>query len=617
MADPHPERLGDVADEQPGVPVSLSVVIVVTEKTRDLAGSLATLAGMLSSPPCGGQGFLVSEHEVIVVVNCLEDTLDTDTRDVLQRAANPAAPDALRVLLLTRQVHAYAAAWHGIENARGNRVAVLDSATDDVGFLPELLRKAAAGADLVFAQDTDRAPPRLSRAVARRLLDTVQRSLDVTLEAAAPRYRVLGENVVRFIAQHPDPVEAYRRLPAGSSFTRAHLQYRSRTRAPRDGHVEQLTRGTRRWLWTTLDVLTSWRGNDTTFVDPAGGDTVCLTKLANLGRGAFEIPARFLERDAGWFPANPTIARLGQRTWVNVRLVNYRKQGHGSKISGDGVYRSRNVVLDWAGPHGVANEPITAAHEAGGVPTSWPAQTRVRGLEDQRWIVHEGRLWFSACCCQVPHDEGRAQMVLGRLNEALDGVDHLVPIRYDAARDAEKNWLLWSLGGELLAIYGYQPFTLLKLDPATGRARPFRAQRADFPARRLRGSAGPLPVPEHPGHWLVLVHEVARRFERPVYAHRWLLVHLERGMVAHSRPFVFDHVGIEYAAGLLDNGDGTLTVTYGFEDREARWVVLDRASVLASLYGVRQLASATAGKTSRSAAPIVSSSAFSEKCSTT
>ena len=374
-------------------------------------------------------------------------------------------------------------------------------------------------------------------------------------------------------------------MPEGCSFTRAHLRYRSSARGRRDGKLTQLARGTRRLLSTTLDVVTSLRGYDTAFHDPAsGGETICVSKLPALQRGTFAVPARLLERDAGWYPANPTLARFGGRTWVNVRLVNYRKQGHGSRISGDGVYRSRNVVFEWDTRSGSAASAGETAHEASGVPASWMQATRVRGLEDQRWVVHQGRLWFSACCCQVPHEEGGARMVLGRMNEALDGVDHLVPLRYDAARSAEKNWLLWSLGDRLLAIYGYHPFTLLSLDTTTGLSRPFRARRADFPARRLRGSAGPVPVPERPGHWLVLAHEVAQRFDKPLYAHRWLLVHPELGMVACSPPFVFDHVGIEYAAGLLDNGDGTLTVTYGFEDREARWARLDRSSVLGSLY---------------------------------
>jgi hypothetical protein len=570
-----PHDAGD-AGEPPSPLAFLSVVILFDGRARHLERLLAAASTLLAPR--------VAEHEVIVIANGLDERAST----ALQRLGVAATETERRVFLLTQRVDAYTAAWRGIENARGRWVAVLDSATDDITYLPELLRRAAAGADIVFARGTDRTPPRLSRAIARRLVDTVQRSLGVTsVENAAPRYRVLHPRVVSFIAQHPDPVAAYRRLPSGTSFTQAHLQYSSKSQAaPPPKPLQRAARATRRLISSALDTATSLQGYDTRFHDPADGDgTICLLKIPVLRSGTFEIPQQLLDRDSGpYHPMNPTIARLGEQTWVNVRMVNYRKQGHGSTVSGDGVYRSRNLVLEWNALAGLAGVP----REVDGVPARWAQDTRVRGLEDQRWVVHQGRLWFSACCCQVPHEEGGSKMVLGRMNETLDAVDHLVPLRYDAARVAEKNWLLWSIGGKLLAIYGYHPFTLLDLDTETGRALPHRVHRAEFPARRLRGSAGPLPLSERPGHWLVLVHEVARRFDRPVYAHRWLLVHADIGMVAQSRPFLFDHAGIEYAAGLLANADGTLTVTYGFEDREARWAVLDRQSVLASLHAVRQ-----------------------------
>ena len=80
-----------------------------------------------------------------------------------------------------------------------------------------------------------------------------------------------------------------------------------------------------------------------------------------------------------------------------------------------------------------------------------------------------------------------------------------------------------------------------------------------------------------------MIHEVARRPEANVYSHRWVELDREKGIVAYSRPFVFDHIGIEFAAGMLDNLDGSVTVTYGFEDREARWARIDQAQILASL----------------------------------
>lgn len=574
--DPHDGPRGESGDGSPFVARSVSVVMLVDERACQLESGLVAASAALST--------LAAEHEFIIVARAVDDAVSAR----LRRVSTDVVQADVQVFLLTHEIDRHEAAWLGIENARGALVAVVDVAIDDIGYLPELLRKAAGGADMVFAKRTDRTPPRASIAIARRLRDTVHQSLGVTsVQDLAPQFRVLSQRVVRYIAQHPKPVAAYRRLPSGSSFTRAHLQYGSSTRGePRAGGLERAARGTRRLVRRALDGLTSLQGYDTTFHDPAGGEqTRCLVRIPVLEAGIFPISDPFPDRDAGsYHPSNPTLARLGQRTWVNVRLVNYRKHGHGSKISGDGVYRSRNLVFEWNARTGLAGVP----HEPSGVPASWAHDTRVRGLEDQRWIVHQGRLWFSACCLQVPHEEGSARMVLGRVNEALDAVDHLVPLRYDGARDAEKNWLLWSLGDRLLAIYGYHPFTLLSLDTVTGQARPFRIQRAHFPTRRLRGSAGPVPIAERPGHWLVLVHEVARRFERPVYAHRWLLVHPDAGMLAYSRPFVFDHVGIEYAAGLLDNADGTLTVTYGSEDREARWAVLDRAKVLASLHEVRQ-----------------------------
>jgi hypothetical protein len=183
----------------------------------------------------------------------------------------------------------------------------------------------------------------------------------------------------------------------------------------------------------------------------------------------------------------------------------------------------------------------------------------------------------------VPGAEGRCGVVLGRMNEALDEVEHLVPLRYDGAREVEKNWLLWPSGDELTLVYAYEPFTVLRVDPASGRARVHEQHAAPFRADRFRGSAGPVAIPERPGHSLALVHEVALRDPDRVYAHRWIEIASGVGMVAYSRPFVFDHVGVEYAAGLLDNGDGTLTITYGYEDREARWALVDRAAVLAAL----------------------------------
>jgi hypothetical protein len=71
-------------------------------------------------------------------------------------------------------------------------------------------------------------------------------------------------------------------------------------------------------------------------------------------------------------------------------------------------------------------------------------------------------------------------------------------------------------------------------------------------------------------------------------------VDIHDGLTAASRAFHFEHVGIEYAAGLCDLGNGRLLLTFGLEDREARWVEIDWDTALAWLgTGAGASASAT------------------------
>jgi hypothetical protein len=80
-----------------------------------------------------------------------------------------------------------------------------------------------------------------------------------------------------------------------------------------------------------------------------------------------------------------------------------------------------------------------------------------------------------------------------------------------------------------------------------------------------------------------MVHEVAYRPSGNVYFHRWVEIDERDGVVSYSRPFVFDHTGIEYGTGLCDLGDGHAIVTYGHEDSEARWVEVAWNTILTSL----------------------------------
>jgi glycosyltransferase involved in cell wall biosynthesis len=250
---------------------------------------------------------------------------------------------------------------------------------------------------------------------------------------------------------------------------------------------------------------------------------------------------------------------------VLVRLVNYTQE-HGRwyvSRDRDGKIRTRNAIARQGETFTILDESILQ---------EWNQDTRILGLEDIRLVSFEDRLYFSATCCQVPGAGGNPQVVLGRLSTDLRAVEHLVPIQYERRRSVEKNWLLWPYGDELRCVYSFSPFTWWTQNVDGSIAGSAHMGPTWSYEGRLRGSAPAVALDTE--RTLFLTHDVARRDTYNVYTHRFVIV---SGVVNGSSrvrvtaPFLLEHSGIEYACGATIVGDDLL-ITYGYEDREARWV---------------------------------------------
>lgn len=222
-------------------PVFLSIVFVVRNQSAHTQKMLSEAASCIAS--------LVSDYEIIIVDNASDD----DSISVLKTLAGDNGLPNLQIYGLTKEVDADTASWVGLENALGDFVAVIDPLADDIEFLPEMLDKAVSGADVVFANNQQKAPQSLAYRLSYAVFNGLYKRFNgIHLAREAPHYRVLSKRVVNFILQHPQPAMTYRHLPATGGFARVNLNYSA---APKLTHTkrlgESIDRGMRLLVSTT------------------------------------------------------------------------------------------------------------------------------------------------------------------------------------------------------------------------------------------------------------------------------------------------------------------------------------------------------------------------------
>ena len=261
-------------------PVFLSIVFVVRNQSAHTEKILSDAASCIAS--------LVSDYEIIIVDNASDD----DSISVLKTLTGENGLPNLQIYALTKEVDADTASWVGLENALGDFVAVIDPLADDIGFLPEMLDKAVSGADVVFANNQQKAPQSLAYRVSYAVFNGLYKRFNgIHLAKEAPQYRVLSKRVVNFILQHSQPAMTYRYLPATGGFARVNLNYSA---APKLTHTkrlgESIDRGMRLLVSTTrapMRLVTSLS---------------LLGTVANLVYSVYVVAVGFLQTDVapGW-----------------------------------------------------------------------------------------------------------------------------------------------------------------------------------------------------------------------------------------------------------------------------------------------------------------------------
>jgi hypothetical protein len=221
--------------------VFLSVVYVVRNQGNQLEGFIQSASAQLA--------LLASDYELIIVDNASDD----ESIGVLKKLTGQSGYPNLQVYALTKEVDGETASWVGLENALGDFVAVIDPLLDDINFLPEMLDKAVSGADVVFANNTQKQRQSLGYRAAFMAFDVLYKSFNgIHLATEAPPYRLLSKRVVNFILQHPQPAVTYRHLPATGGFARISMDYSAKPVSKNTKKLmESIDRGMRLLVSTT------------------------------------------------------------------------------------------------------------------------------------------------------------------------------------------------------------------------------------------------------------------------------------------------------------------------------------------------------------------------------
>ncbi len=268
--------------------------------------------------------------------------------------------------------------------------------------------------------------------------------------------------------------------------------------------------------------------------------------------------------DEYYYPMNPSLQKTAGGYSLICRAVNWSQTGgkYRSRDPEDDKIRTKNFLVKYDTDFNLLSQKEILEN----LPRKkYPSQ--VQGLEDCRLIQVNSEDWF--ICSSFDHKPGAICQTLCKLGgvAAADSINVYAFVPLDAQRSrCEKNWLPFCYQGQLCVVYFCDPFTVYQINKTSGECKIIKEYTPPCDLSRFRGSAAPV---EFDDGYLMLVHEVVFKDQR-CYLHRFVYLDQELNVKKLSKPFTFQHTGIEYCCGMAIDHTGTQCIlSVGIEDREA------------------------------------------------
>ena len=198
----------------------LTAVVVTRNPRPDVVARLQALVSVLADA--------LPDFDVLVIDNAS----DNGGAEQIASALTEARLANTLLLALAHPLSQESAELVGLENALGDLVVVVDLEQDPLALLPMMVAEAAKGADVVYAQASQRAADGwLMGGLSRAFHWLYERIHGVNLSREAPPLKMLSRRVVNHILSDDLSELALTHLPAVAGFQRATLSYEGQ--APR------------------------------------------------------------------------------------------------------------------------------------------------------------------------------------------------------------------------------------------------------------------------------------------------------------------------------------------------------------------------------------------------
>lgn len=274
----------------------------------------------------------------------------------------------------------------------------------------------------------------------------------------------------------------------------------------------------------------------------------------------------------GWSPMNPSIAEKEDGEYlVSVRHVNYEyKNDVYIPLDNSDIIKTRNVLIELDRHFNVVSSSEIDDSRCCGAQL-FP----VFGLEDMR-IFKVNEYWMASTTMREHRSDGRCEIVVARLNGNVLTSSAILPSPLPNRH--EKNWMPLHGHDRCEWVWNINPPIRVVLDDITDSFVVHPAVSALTPTP-LRGGSQLISWGEG---WLCVTHDVrwnqTPNGNRREYRHYLVLVSRDFSTVQVSRPFIFEHSGIEFCAGVASTPHG-IVMSYGIEDKSARLMELPRTQV--------------------------------------